>query len=98
MGFRHNFEKFDNCTKVQTVSYVKMRIETNKNWAKKALIKLYSFQTKNEKRNHITFTKDNFGFTKFDAPYFSNLACKVIQGKILSESEEKSLIKLSKYE
>jgi len=97
MSYRHNFEKFDSYTKVQVESFVKMKISTNKNWALRALIKLYEFQSKNERQNHISVNKDNYGFSKFDAPYFSDLAAKVKQGKNLTKNQIKSLKKLSKY-
>jgi len=97
MSFRHNFEKFPGYTKIQVESFVKMKISTNKKWAIRALIKLFSFQSESEKRNHYSVGKNNYGFSKFDAPYFSELACKLRQGKILTKAEEKSLCKLDKY-
>ena len=97
MGKRHNFEKFDGYTKVQVESFVKMKIETDLNWAKRAVVKLFLLQTKNEQIKHVSTTKDGFGFSKFDAPYFSVLACKLRQQKKLTPIQERKLFKLGRY-
>lgn len=97
MATRLKFEKFPGYTNVQVESFVKMKIGTDLNWAKHAAVKIFSLQTKNERRIHASVTKDNYGFSKYDAPYYSVLACKLRKKSKLTPGQERKLFKLDRY-
>lgn len=65
-------------TKVMVKEYVKHKLSTNDKWALNALLKIYSFQTANEKALDHTVIRNNVGFSGHDAEFLSSIAKQLI--------------------
>ena len=84
-------------TKIQTVSFLQMKIRSNEDWAKRACLALYDQQTKIEKRNHISKGRNSWGFSRNDSPLLTHLACKLKQNRLTQEDAKVLQLKLAKY-
>jgi hypothetical protein len=57
--------------KCDMVSYIRMRLQINDQWALRALVRLYELQTKSEKNRRVTVESNGQGFDAMDAPLFT---------------------------
>ncbi len=89
--------KVGNYTKVQVVSFVKMKLKDNDEWVKNACLALYNGQTQTEKRNHISSGKNEWGFNRNDSPILTHLACRLRQKRLTLEDVEVLHVKIPKY-
>ena len=71
-------------TKKAVNDFVKNELRTNDKWAVRALIRIYEFQTSDEKNTNTTNESNNVGFTGFDAELLSSFAKQYIACKHLS--------------
>ena len=71
---------------------------TNDNNLKKCILKIYEFQTQEEKNGKVTKDENEFGFNKVDAEEMSQIAEKLLRGEELTKGElAKSRNKMLKY-
>lgn len=64
--------------------YVKNQLATNPQWAVKALVKLYTYQTADEQAAGHTSHDNNVGFSGVDSQILSSFAVQVNKGRNLS--------------
>ncbi len=79
---RRIIPKFPNYTKIQVISFVKMKLSISTTWAIRGCLKIYDQQLDHEKRNHLSMGTNGFGFNKIDSPIMSHMACKIKQKRI----------------
>ena len=84
-------------TKIQVVSFLKAKIQTDPVWAIKACLVLFDQQTKKEKRNHLSSGHNQCGFGRTDSPILSHIACKIKQHRQLLDDIEVIMKKLPRY-
>ena len=71
---------------------------TNEENLKKCILKIYEFQTNEEKKYHIAKEENELGFNKVDAEEMSKIAEKLLRGEELTKCElAKSKNKMLKY-
>jgi hypothetical protein len=61
-------------TKVQIEKFLKEELSTNRAWALRALVRIYDFQTADEKISGDTYYINNVGFTGADGEFLTSLA------------------------
>lgn len=83
--------------KVDVVSFMKMKIKSNSEWARKACTSLYDQQTKTEKRNHVSDGHNNWGFSRNDSPILTKIACKINQHRETNDDIERLQRMLPRY-
>jgi hypothetical protein len=64
-------------TKGAIAEYVRHQLKTNEKWAKAALLKIYDFQTADEKACGFTRKYNNVGFSGADSEFMSSLAVQL---------------------
>lgn len=74
-------------TKKAIAEYVRHQLKTNEVWAKRALIKIYEFQTADEQRSGYTKHYNNVGFSGADSEFLSSLAVQLLQKGWLSPKQ-----------
>ena len=75
-------------TKKATLSYVREMLATNKAWATKALVRIYTEnQTAQEQAIEATTEDNGIGFTGADGNFLSSLARQQIEKGFLSEKQ-----------
>ncbi len=62
-----------------TETEIREKLATDKRWAIRGLLRLYSFQTETEKRFETTAQHNGRGFGAADAPFLTSLAKQVIR-------------------
>lgn len=68
-------KKFSECTtKKERVACIREKIETDRQWAGRALEVLLSLQDEDERINAVTSKRNGQGFTAFDAEFLTSLA------------------------
>jgi uncharacterized protein YqgQ len=67
-GKYFHIPKVDGFTRSEVVAMFKVQIMNNKSWARAALIKIGDEQTNKEKNNNRSILKNDYGFSKSDAP------------------------------
>lgn len=71
---------------------------TNDDNLKKCILKVYEFQTYEEKRGYVTKDENELGFNKVDAEEMSKIAEKLLRGEELTKGElAKARNKMLKY-
>jgi hypothetical protein len=74
--------KIDGYTKVEVLSYVKMKLTTDPAWAVGGCISIYNQQTNEEKKKHRSIAgRNGYGFNRHDAPLLTSIACKLKQSR-----------------
>jgi hypothetical protein len=69
-------------------SFVKSKLATDKNWALKALVRIYTENQTPYEQSFMVTTKDNgIGFTGLDAKFLSSLAYQYQQRGSLSDKQ-----------
>jgi len=84
-------------TKIQTISFVQMKIKSTPSWAVKACTALYEQQTKIEQKNHISRGHNNAGFGRNDSPLLSHIACKIKQNRYTNDDIKLLQLRLPRY-
>jgi len=79
--------------KMKVKDYIKQQLGTNKAWAIKALVKVYSLQTVDEQITGQTSNLNNCGFSGIDSKILSSFAEQVTKGRNLSEKQMNLLFK-----
>ncbi len=74
-------------TKIETKTFVKVKLSTSKSWALAALLKIFEFQTEDEKRLETTTDNNSVGFTGFDGEILSSFAKQLKIHKSLSQKQ-----------
>jgi hypothetical protein len=64
-------------TKGAIAEFVREQLKTNDKWAKAALLKIYEFQTEDEKALGYTRKYNNVGFSGADSEFMSSLAVQL---------------------
>jgi hypothetical protein len=67
-----------------TLELVRQKLSTNQKWVERAIIKLYEFQTAEEKQAGYTAELNGKGFNSCDAKTFTYYAEWLMSGKNLS--------------
>lgn len=73
--------------KTWNVDEIKELLKTNDRFVLRSLIKLYSFQTNEEKHCKESTEANNKGFNKFDAKILTPIAQDVVKGNIITENQ-----------
>lgn len=74
--------------------FIKGKLSTDKNWAIKALIRIFKEnQTEDEKTREETSEDNGYGFTGTDAGFLSSLAKQFIEKGFLSEKQTEHVFK-----
>ena len=68
-------------TKIQVISFVKMKVAGNISWARGACLAIYGQQNWLEQKAHLSKGHDGRGFSRCDAPILSHIACKIKQNR-----------------
>jgi hypothetical protein len=79
--------KTKNITKGQIHDFVREQLRTNDIWAKAALLRIYDYQTQDEKQSEQTSHNNKVGFTGSDAEILSSFAKQLINRKFLSPKQ-----------
>lgn len=79
--------EYEQATKTWDVNEIKELLRTNDRFVLRSLIKLYSFQTKEEKCYKASTESNNKGFNKSDAKSLTPIAQKVIKGNVIIEDQ-----------
>lgn len=69
-----NSQNVKNVTKKQIEVFVKNKLHTDDNWAKRALVVVFNNQTESEQMAECTVEHNNVGFTGPDAELLSSFA------------------------
>lgn len=80
-------------TKAQIKEFVRNQLGSNKVWALKGLLKIYEFQTEDEKYYESTREHNNVGFTGVDGEILSSFASQYKQRGFLSPKQMNLLFK-----
>ena len=73
--------------------YIKQQLGTNKAWAVKALVKVYTLQTLDEQATGQTANLNGVGFSGVDSKILSSFAEQVNAGRNLSQKQMKIIYK-----
>lgn len=76
------FTKIKGHSKINTTAFVRMKLASSPEWAKRACIVLSGQQTSMEKRLHISSGHNDVGFNRHDAPLLSYLAGRIRSSRI----------------
>lgn len=83
----------DKLTKTQIKGFVKLKLSTDPLWAQKALLRIYEFQTQDEKQRQSTVYYNGVGFTGTDGKILTSLAKQYKKYGRLSEKQMNILFK-----
>ena len=70
-----------------TKEHVKHMVATNRNWAERAILALYGYQTDEEKHAGKVKETNRRGFNKYDTPFLTSLAGQLLNGHQLSQKQ-----------
>ena len=73
--------------KKQVELFIKEQLKTNNTWAKRALVRIYEFQTLEEQNKGTTLKRNNVGFSGADATILSSLADFYLTKGFLTEKQ-----------
>lgn len=80
-------------TKTQIKGFVRLKLSTDPLWAQRALLKIYEFQTQDEKKMQSTVYYNGVGFTGTDGKILTSLARQYQKYGRLSEKQMNLLFK-----
>lgn len=80
-------------SKVQIKEFVKRKLSTDPVWARRALLKIFEFQTIEEQKSKDTMFNNGVGFTGTDGRILSSLATQLLRKRYLSEKQMTLLLK-----
>ena len=82
-----NYLKFQGWTQNQWKEYIIKEIRNNDLALKKAILLVYQNQTTEEKIQNESIERNNLGFNKWDGPYLTGIAKKILKGKNLTPKD-----------
>lgn len=89
-------KQFDNPK--DEIAYFKQMLSSDPNWAERAIVVLYQYQTTDEKESGETHELNNVGFSGADSYILSSFAEQINNGWHLSEKQLKiAFKKMPKY-
>jgi hypothetical protein len=74
-------------TKGDLHKFVKEQLSSNEKWAKAALLRIFDYQTRDEKITESTNCNNNVGFTGCDAEILTSFAKQLIRKNFLSPKQ-----------
>lgn len=80
-------------TKKQKIEFLKDKLSSNVGWAKKAALRIFENQEKEEKTAHATYYKNSLGFSAYDAGIMSDFCELIKSGAQLSPRQTVILLK-----
>jgi acid phosphatase class B len=80
-------------TKVQVKEFVKTKLSTDPVWAKRALVRIFEFQTLDEQKSRYTKYSNGVGFSGADGEFLSSLAIQLQKKGYLSPKQMEHLYK-----
>jgi len=80
-------------TKKLIKEYLKMKLGNDVAWQKKALIKIYEFQTDDEQYRETTFHNNNIGFTGSDAEILTSITKQYLTKNFISPKQQSIVAK-----
>lgn len=81
-------------TKEKQKTFLKQQLSSRKNWALRALIKIWEYQTEEEKMVGRTMDYNGVGFSGVDSEILSSFAEQYLQKGYLSKKQMKYVYKL----
>jgi len=98
MKMYHHIPKIEGYTRKQIISFLRIKLLTNRDWRIRALNMLFNLQTEPEKYDYITKEDNGIGFTKIDSLKLNTIVRKIQRKKEISIDDEKYLkIKIPRY-
>jgi len=95
---RRTIPKIEGYTKIDVLSFMKMKLKSDSCWAVKACLAIFNQQTQDEKKKHRSIAGHNgCGFSRHDAPLLSAIACRVNQHRQTLEDVQILQIYMEKY-
>ena len=79
--------------KKDQLNYLRKALGTNKDWAQKALLKIYDNQTQDEQTSGHTYNLNGIGFTGADSEILSSFANQLITKGYLSPKQMNIVLK-----
>lgn len=73
--------------KKDKIAFIKEKVGTNQQWAIKALLRIFEFQTANEQASETTNEDNGVGFTGCDAEILSSFAKQLNKGRNMSPKQ-----------
>jgi hypothetical protein len=80
-------------TKKARIAYLKEKLSQDQLWAIKGMLRIYEFQTDQEKQIKETVESNGVGFSGCDAEILSSFSKQVLNGKTLSYNQMFRLMK-----
>lgn len=74
-------------TKGKTIEFVKNQLSTSEKWVLRALVKIYEFQTEDEKEHETTHDYNGVGFTGVDGEILTSFAKQYLRKNYLSQKQ-----------
>lgn len=74
-------------TKKARVEFLREKLSTDARWASRGLLRIYEYQTTDEKATQDTRHWNNVGFSGVDAEILSSFAEQLLKGRTLSEKQ-----------
>lgn len=95
---KSNLRKINGFTKIETLAFIRMKLQTDPRWAKRACQKIFNFQTVSERNNKISVENNGVGFNKVEAPLLSAIASRLNQHNKISDKDLSTLLlRMEKY-
>lgn len=73
--------------RVYTVEEIRNKVQTDKQWALRAVLAIHKKQTAGEQASKCTYTANNVGFNKPDASVLSAIVQKLRAGTLLQDAD-----------
>lgn len=80
-------------TKQKTKVFLKERLSTNVNWANKALVKIFEYQTADEQQTEYTQYVNSVGFSGVDAKILTGLSKFYLKNGFLTKKQQEIVLK-----
>ena len=74
-------------TQKEKIAFLKEKLATNTKWAVKGMLRIYEFQTQDEKEIGTTVQHNNVGYSGAHAEIMSSFSVQVIKGRSLSPKQ-----------
>ena len=87
------FKTMEKVTKAQIQNFVKAKLSSDQVWAKRALLRIYEYQTEDEKMAEETELNNGVGFTGVDGKILSSFAKQLKRTGSLSPKQTVLLMK-----
>lgn len=88
----------DLTTKTARIAFLKQKLSTDARWAVKGMLRIYEYQTADEKAVQETHNLNGVGFSGADANILSSFSEQVLKGRSMSEKQMAIIFKkMTKY-